>query len=295
VSRIVVLGEVMVDVVARLAGELAPGSDAPAQISFLGGGSAANTAAWLAVAAPATPALVGCVGDDARGRAATGELRAGGVDARLVVDPERPTGTCIVLVAPDGERTMIPDPGANESLAADDLPEELLAPGGHLHVSGYSLLRAGSRTAALDAIARARAKGTGVSVDPSSAALLAPDFLELVRGIDLLLPNLEEAMALTAEDDADRAAGQLAGQVGEVVVKLGAGGALWTDGGEVVRVPGVPVDTVVDSTGAGDAFAAGLLAARLQGAGPEAAMTAGCRLAADAVGSPGGRPPLGRR
>ena len=59
------------------------------------------------------------------------------------MDGERPTGTCIVLVGPDGERTMVPDPGANDGLAAGDLPDELLGAGGHLHVGGYSLLRDG--------------------------------------------------------------------------------------------------------------------------------------------------------
>jgi sugar/nucleoside kinase (ribokinase family) len=110
VSRIVVLGDVMMDVVARMSGPLAPGSDSPAAVSVGGGGSAANVAAWLA-AAGARPVLVGRVGDDARGEAVAAELREAGVDARLAVDDERPTGTCIVLVGPGGERAMVPDPG----------------------------------------------------------------------------------------------------------------------------------------------------------------------------------------
>src|SRR5215217_1881591 len=84
----------MVDVVTRLSVPLAPGSDAPALIRFHGGGSAANTAAWLAEAG-AEPVLVGRVGDDERGSAARDELRATGVDARLASDPELPTGTCL--------------------------------------------------------------------------------------------------------------------------------------------------------------------------------------------------------
>ena len=127
-APIVVLGDVMVDVVCRLDGPIAPGSDAPARIEFGFGGSAANVAAWLA-AAGARPALVGRIGADERGRAAAEELRSAGVEARLVVDGEAPSGTCVVLVGPDGERSMIPDPGANDRLAVEDLPDSLLGSG----------------------------------------------------------------------------------------------------------------------------------------------------------------------
>jgi sugar/nucleoside kinase (ribokinase family) len=289
VSRIVVLGDVMVDVVVRLSEPLAPGSDAEAAISFHGGGSAANTAAWLA-AAGAEPVLVGSVGDDGRGRRTLGELRAGGVDARLAVDPSLPTGTCLVLVAPDGERTMAPDAGANDAFREEDLGD-LLDSGGHLHVSGYALLREGSRPAARAAIARARASGMTVSVDASSSALLSERFLDDAAGADLMVANASEAHALTGESAPERAGRLLAARFAEVVVKLGPEGALWTDGDEMLRAAAVPVENVVDSTGAGDAFAAGLLAARVDGASTAEALAAGCRLAARAVTTPGARPP----
>jgi sugar/nucleoside kinase (ribokinase family) len=279
----------MFDVVARLSGPLAPGSDAHAVIRFHGGGSAANTAAWLAEAG-AEPLLVGRVGDDERGTTMRDELRADGVEAVLAVDPELPTGTCIVLVGPDGERTMAPDAGANDALSDSDLSDDLLAQAGHLHVAGYALLRSGSRPAAREAISRALERGIGVSVDPSSAALLSPDFLDHAEGAGLLLPNVEEARALSGERDPERAARVLAARFGEVVVTLGADGALWTDGGEVLRCEAVPVEALVDSTGAGDAFAAGLLAARMGGADPAEALAAGAALAAQAVARPGGRP-----
>lgn len=288
-SRIVVLGDVMVDVVTRLSVPLAPGSDAPAVIRFHGGGSAANTAAWLAQAGVET-VLVGRVGDDERGRGASNELRAAGVDAQLAVDPELPTGTCVVLVGPDGERTMAPDAGANDALKETDLADELLASADHLHVAGYALLRSGSRPAARAALARALERGVTVSVDPSSAALLSPEFLDLAEGAGLLLPNADEARMLSGERDPEQAGKTLANRFQEVVVTLGADGALWTDGSASVRADAVPVEDAVDSTGAGDAFAAGLLAARLDGAGPEEALTAAARLAAEAVTRPGGRP-----
>jgi ribokinase len=282
---VVVLGDVMVDVVARLEGAIAVGSDSPARVELRPGGQGANTAVWLA-GVGARVALVGRVGDDAPGRDAVARLRADGVDCRLVADEERPTGTCVVVVTPDGERTMFPDAGANEALAVGDLPQELLRAGDHLHVAGYALLREGSWAAALSAIELARRAGMTVSVDPSSAALLSERFLQLVKGVGLLLPNSAEAFALSGEEDPERAALALARHVPEVVVTLGAEGALWTCGGEVVRAP-APAFTAGDTTGAGDAFAAGFLAARLDGADPGRALAAGCRLAAGAVGPPG--------
>jgi ribokinase len=305
VTRLVVLGDVMVDVVCRLDSPLALGGDAPARIAFGYGGSAANVAAWAAVEeSPASdrPVLAGRVGADERGRAAEAELRATGVDTRLAVDPEQPTGICVVLVGPDGERSMVPDPGANDRLADRDLPDEVLVPGAHLHLTGYSLVRDGSRPAARSAIARARERGMTVSVDPSSAALLSPGFLDQLAGVGLLLPNAEEAAVLTEEEDPERAALVLARRVPEVVVTLGAGGALWTDGRSVCRARAAEAPAygsgagggvafaAPDTTGAGDAFAAGFLTARLSGHGAEAALRAGCRLAAVAVRTPGGRP-----
>ena len=271
---LVVLGDLMVDVVARMAGPPARGSDTPARIEVHGGGSGANVAAWAAsLGVPVS--FVGRVGDDERGRSAVAALA--GVDVCVDVDVSRPTGTCLVLVEPGGERTMVPDPGANDGPVA--LPERLLARGAHLHVSGYALLRAVPRPGALAAVEAARAAGMTVSIDPSSWALLRPGVLPAA---DLLLPNADEARVLgIAPED-------FAGP-GEVVVTLGAEGALWTDGREIVRAAAVAA-RVVDTTGAGDAFAAGLLAARLAGAGPAAALAAGCEVAARAVARPGARP-----
>jgi ribokinase len=228
VTRIVVLGDVMVDVIARLSGPIAVGSDSAARIDWGFGGSAANVAAWTA-ATGVRPVLVGRVGDDPQGEAAARQLAEAGVDARLAIDGERATGTCVVLVAPGGERSMLPDAGANDALRSDDLPEELLVAGGHLHVAGYALLRSGSREAARTAISRAKAAGMSVSVDPSSAALLSPGFLDLAEGADLLLPNADEAAALTGSADPSKAARKLAKRFAEVVVKLGPDGALWTN------------------------------------------------------------------
>jgi len=164
------LGDLMVDVVARLFGPLAEGSDSPGVIAYVGGGSAANTAAWLArVGESAT--FIGAIGDDAAGQSQIESLHRLGVDVRFRVDRTRPTGTCLVLVAPSGERTMVPDPGANLALLEHDVPTDEFRAGDHLHVSGYALLR-DSRDAALHAMAAAGPAGMTVSVGAASAAPL---------------------------------------------------------------------------------------------------------------------------
>ena len=153
-ARIVVIGDLMTDTVAHATLPLARGSDTPAKVTTHGGGSGANVAAWLG-ADGADVAFIGRRGADIAGRNRDMELMGYGVDARLVMDPERMTGTCVVMVTHKGERTMLSDPGANAALSPDDLPHDLFIPGAHLHVSGYTLLSEGSRASALAEIGRA--------------------------------------------------------------------------------------------------------------------------------------------
>ncbi len=287
--HVVCVGDLMIDVLARLPGPLAPGSDTPAPVRLTGGGAAANVACWL-VAAGARASFVGRVGDDVLGRQAVADLTAAGVEARVCVDPHRPTGTCVVLVAPDGERTMVPDTGANAGLGEvdPDLPDDADA----LYVSGYALLGAGSRPFALDAMRIARERGWPIAVDAASAAPLAadPQFLARLGRSVLVLANTDEALVLSELDDAAAAAQSLALRTGSAIVKRGARGAVWSDGSGVTSVPAAPAPDVVDTTGAGDAFAAGFLAARLTGTQPGDALRAGAALGARAVGTVGARP-----
>ena len=157
-ARVVVIGDLMTDTVAHARLALARGSDTPASVTMHGGGSGANVAAWMA-ADGGDVAFVGRRGADIAGRNRDMELMGYGVDARLVMDPERPTGTCVVMVTHKGERTMLSDPGANAALSPDDLPHDLFIPAAHLHVSGYTLLSEGSRAAGLAAIEYSRRAG----------------------------------------------------------------------------------------------------------------------------------------
>jgi ribokinase len=291
-TRVICLGDLMMDVLAQLPGPLAVGSDTPAQVGLYGGGSAANTAAWLAVAGVPTT-FVGRVGDDALGRQAVAELTAAGVDLAVSIDPNRPTGTCIVLVDVGGERTMVPSAGANAGLGEADLPRELFVSQSSLHLSGYALFTAGSRPAAQSALALARAAGCPISVDAASTAPLieagAEQFLTWVEPGVVLFANMDEARVLTGDAEATTAARRLGRRLGEAIVKCGADAAVWSDGTRVVEVP-VAEAVPVDSTGAGDAFAAGVLAARAGGGDVIASLHAGHALAARAISQPGGRP-----
>ena len=291
-NRVICLGDVMTDVLASLSGPLAIGSDTPSSVRVVGGGSAANTACWLA-AAGVSVVFVGRVGDDEAGRAATNALRAAGVALAVTVDPHRPTGTCVVLVSDTGERTMIPDAGANSGLEPGDLPDDLFDGAAHLHVSGYSLLNESTRRAALTAMSRARERQVPVSVDAASAAPIrtvgAEAFLDWVGRVTPLFANADEAIALTGEPDPVTAAKTLSVRCGQTVVKRGADSAIWAVDGTATEVPTTPA-SAADTTGAGDAFAAGFLAAQLGGIAPELAISLAHHYATRAVSQVGGRP-----
>ncbi|HKA97282.1 MAG TPA: sugar kinase [Streptosporangiaceae bacterium] len=294
-TRVVVVGDLMTDTVAHATLPLAKGSDTPATVTMHGGGSGANVAAWLAVDG-AEVAFVGRRGADIAGRNRDMELMGYGVDARLVMDPERPTGMCVVMITHKGDNTMLSDPGANAVLSPDDLPKDLFTPGCHLHVSGYTLLNEGSRSAGVTAMERAREAEMSVSVDGASAAPLerlgAEPFLDMTSGATLLFVNSAQATVLTGRDDPMQAIRVLTAWYPQVVVKLGADGAVFANGRDPVRVPAQPVERFVDGTGAGDAFCAGFLPPWLDKKPPMEALAGGCRLAARALGLVGARPAL---
>lgn len=289
---VTVVGDLMVDVLVVPSGPLALGSDTPSAVSYAGGGSGANVAAWLA-SSGVTTSFVGRVGDDPAGREAVEALRRVGVATYVGADADSASGTCVVLLGPDGERTMLPDRGANDRLAAEDLHERALWPRTHLHLSGYTLLGPGSRTAGQAALEQAAARGMTTSVTAASAAPLAAlgaaAFLGWVGGVDLLVANAAEARVLTGSADVRSAAIALGTVAREAVVTDGPRGAVWSDGWMVATAASGLLD-VVDTAGAGDAFVAGFLSEWLVNPEPESALAAGNRLAARAVTVRGARP-----
>ncbi|WP_196258492.1 carbohydrate kinase family protein [Pelagibacterium limicola] len=291
-GRVLVIGDVMTDISVVPDGPIVRGSDVRAVIRQVPGGSGANQAVWLA-AKGADVLFVARVGaGDLPGL--EGYFGARGVMTALAGDPDLPTGTLVCLVDSDGERSFLTDRGANTALSSADLPQSLLENVSLLHVSGYSLFEPGPRAAVLALIAAAHASGIAVSIDPASTAFLAEvgvaNFLAWTAGADFFFPNAEEAALLAEVDSPYLQIEALEGYYKTVVLKRGALGAMLGGGGnEIISVPGRKAE-VVDTTGAGDAFAGGFLAAHLRGEGPLACLEQAAEAGADAITRIGAQP-----
>ena len=287
--RVLVIGDVMTDVIVRPEGPLARGSDRRASIAFLPGGSAANQAAWLASFGVNVDFVARVGSADVQSEAA--RLEAMGVTPWLVGDPRRETGRLIALIDPSGERSFLTDRGANEGLQAGDIPDELIAGAAMIHLSGYSFFAPGPCAAVLDVMRRAGDKP--ISVDPASAEFLrevGPEqFLSLTRDAAILFPNAEEAAVLAGSDDPETQCARLAALYRLVVIKRGAEGCEAAQGSRRWRVAARPVEAI-DTTGAGDAFVAAFLAARLAGTDVQPALERAAAAGATASTTVGGRP-----
>jgi sugar/nucleoside kinase (ribokinase family) len=210
-------------------------------------------------------AFVGVVGDDVFGRFMLVALDERGVDtSRCLTDPNRPTGLSVILSRGE-DRAILTSPGTIGDLRAEVVDPTLLRAARHVHVSSYFLQR-GLQPFLPGLFREVREAGATTSIDPNWDPSGAWDsgLLSLLSLTDCFLPNSAEARAITGVDDVDVAAQALAEHGGVVAMKFGQGGGLAMSGQEVVRSESIPTN-VVDTTGAGDSFDAGFLAARLRG------------------------------
>jgi sugar/nucleoside kinase (ribokinase family) len=274
------VGDLVEDVVVWLEAPPRRGTDTPARVFRRRGGSAANVVSFAAL--DGSPArFIGRVGDDPLGERLVADLAATG--AEVLVQHEGRSGTIVVLVEPGGERTMLPDRGACTELAG--VPAEWLDGIAVLHLPAYSLVVEPLGATARSLATQSRHRGALLSIDASSVDVLerfGPGaFRRLLADLapDVVLANADEAVVL---DLAGAPIGRL------VVVKSGPAPVTVIDAaGGRTTVPVPQLATVADTTGAGDAFAAGFLAALAAGAGPTDAAVAGNRLAARVLTQPG--------
>ena len=269
--------------------------DAMGSAREMSGGSAANSMAGASAMGLST-AFVGQVADDQLGQIFAHDMRALGVqfDTPPVSDG-LPTGHCLILVTPDAQRTMNTCPGASHQLRADALDEELLASARIIMLEGYLFGPEQPRRAMERAIAIAHRAEREVALTLSESVCLPgrkENFIGTVEsgGIDLLFANEDEVLQLTGRGDLDGAIGELARSVPTLVITRGPAGALAFERGVRTDVPAMAVQKVIDTTGAGDLFAAGFLAARCKGRGIERQLMTGGIAAAEVISHFGARP-----
>ncbi len=287
----------MLDVIARI--DVAPekinyGSDTASRISTGSGGAAGNVAAWL-TRTDARSTIVCHVGDDPAGAAIIADFDALGVEHGELSIPGQASGVVIILVDSSGERTMFPEKGANSSLTITDLPD--LSKFQAVYISGYSLLNPLPRPGVLAMIEKIKADKITIYFDPASVGTMKDvsdsEMHEWFSLMDVLLLNEEESIYLTGSVDMERALDYLLDYSEVVVIKRGSMGAIAkTRGFDSISVPAVPA-SVVDTTGAGDSFAAGFIATYAKSHDLTAALTSGTQLAAGCVAIVGGRPRVG--
>jgi sugar/nucleoside kinase (ribokinase family) len=245
----------------------------------MSGGSAANSMAGIA-AMGGDSAFIGQVAEDQLGLIFEHDMHALGV--RFDTPPLEggpPTGRCLILVTPDGQRTMNTCPGASHELSSEALDHDLIASASILFLEGYLFGPDKPRAAMMEAIRIAHSANRKVAFTLIDGG-----------GVDLLFANEDEALQLTGRTDLHSALNELKAKVPTLVITQGSQGAIGVEDGELISIPAAPVQKVIDTTGAGDLFAAGFLTARCKGASLERCLWTGAIAAGEVIKHYGARP-----
>jgi sugar/nucleoside kinase (ribokinase family) len=280
------------------AGQSAALYDAMAAGVEASGGSAGNTVAGVG-SFGGRAAYVGKVADDTLGGVFTHDIRAVGVAFNSPIltggaEQGLGTGRCLINVTPDGQRTMCTFLGAANQLSADDIDADQIAASAIVYLEGYLFDPAPARAAFEAAAAAAHAAGRRVAITLSDTFVVARWRAELLAFIeasaDIVLANEAELAALFETDDFDAAAARLASMTEVAAITRGPEGSVLLSGDERVEVAAFPVDKVIDTTGAGDQYAAGVLLGLARGLSLKEAGTLGSLAAAEVIAHWGPRP-----
>jgi sugar/nucleoside kinase (ribokinase family) len=291
-KRVLVVGDVMTDIIVVPEGPLVRGSDRRAKIRSKPGGSGANQAVWLGSMGTKV-SFVARVGAADKPHLEA-YFKGFYVDPVLIADARAPSGVLVTIVDPDGERSFLTDRGANLALSPSDMPVWMLDDISLVLMSGYSYFAEVPRAAVMWLTGEARSRGVGFAVDAASVGFLKEvgpqNFLDWTAGASVLFVNRDEAAALAGSADLETQMRALGRTVERVVVKLGGhGAALGNSEGVALTLPAPKVE-VVDTTGAGDAFAAAFLTAQMKGETSEMCLAAGIAAGSEAVRHIGGQP-----
>jgi sugar/nucleoside kinase (ribokinase family) len=262
------------------------------QVKTAPGGSSANTLACVS-ALGGSAIFLGKIGDDYHGTIYEQSTTDSGVSSRLVRHESGATGHAITFITPDSERTFATHLGAALQFRKDDVFDEDIRQSKILHIEGYQLEDPDLKETCVHAMEVARSSGGKVSIDLADPALIGRN-LEPIRELvkeyaDIVFVNEMEARAFTGLDDEEEALSRIYDLCEVAVVKLGERGSLIKADGRVIRVPIYPV-TVVNTNGAGDAYAAGILYSIAHGIDYERAGRIAAYVASRVVGSVGARP-----
>ncbi len=296
-----VLGDFAWDVLIRTNTELLKGGDTFGEVMLTPGGSAANVSVWASRCGTSTH-FIGKVGRDRFGQLAQEDLDHEGVHSHLVETDAHLTGSVAVFVDHTGERSMVSGHGADFYLLPSEVPKEVVRVSRHLHLTAWSFFIDPPRSAAQAAARVAKAAGATLSFDPGSFQMIGEmgvdNFLAQTQdlGIDILLPNQEEAAMLTGLNDPPAMAARLTelypGAL--IMLKLDAAGAyVHQDGGGTSIPPAT--NNLVDATGAGDSFAGSFLAHYLRHGDAVEAGRFATRIAAWVIEHLGARPAVDAR
>ena len=290
-SRILCIGDAALDVIVKMQTEIHVGSDTTSQISMHGGGAAANTATWLAQLGHSV--FFSCrLGDDAAGHAISSEFDLWKIEHQKTFLENEKTGVVVVLVDDKGDRTMFPDSGANSGISERDLPE--LRGFDAAYLSGYSLFNPLSTNGVLRMVNEIKDVGIPLIFDPASVGTMMAfnrkRVIETLTHMDITIMNEDEARYIADCDSLDKALDFITEIVSIAVIKTGSSGAIARIRGSNTVISHADAVNAIDTTGAGDAFAAGFIPMWLESKDLLASMNAGNEVARQCVAIIGARP-----